>query len=253
MASAVLAPSADTLSLACPIGFASWRSALALMLPPEDRSKARALAAAELADAHRSGVSRRIGIALRALGLLDDDREAGRAKLGQAVAVLADSPARLEHARALVELGASLRRDSRRAASRASLRDGLDLAARCGATRLADRARTELAATGARPRRERVTGRDALTPSELRVAHMASRGLRQRRDRPDSVRDQEHHRYAPRAPLRQTRHQEPQAAFRRPRRPFSTERSSMTAVTRSIGLAVEPSIALFGAPSFEGG
>jgi DNA-binding CsgD family transcriptional regulator len=42
---------------------------------------------------------------------------------------------------------------------------------------LADRARTELAATGARPRRERVTGRDALTPSELRVAQMASRGL----------------------------------------------------------------------------
>ena len=89
------------------------------------------------------------------------------------MSVLADSPARLEHARALVQLGAALRRHGDRAAARAPLRDGLDLAARCGAIRLAERARTELAATGARPRREHITGRDALTPSEQRVALMA--------------------------------------------------------------------------------
>ena len=127
-------------------------------------------------DAQRSGQARRIGVALRALGTLEQDRDAARSRLEQAVAVLAESPARLEHARALVELGAARRRHGNRVAARAPLREGLDQAARCGAIRLAQRARTELAATGARPRREYTTGRDALTPSELRVAQMAAEG-----------------------------------------------------------------------------
>ena len=38
-------------------------------------------------------------------------------------------------------------------------------------------ARTELAATGARPRRAILTGLDSLTPSELRVAELAGNGL----------------------------------------------------------------------------
>jgi DNA-binding CsgD family transcriptional regulator len=146
------------------------------MLGSAERDEALALVGAELLDARRSGHARRIGIALRALGMLETDPDAGRGHLEEAVTVLADSPARLEHARALVELGAALRRHGNRAAARAPLRDGLDLAGRCGAIRLADRARTELVATGARPRREYVTGRDALTPSELRVALMAAEG-----------------------------------------------------------------------------
>jgi DNA-binding CsgD family transcriptional regulator len=81
-----------------------------------------------------------------------------------------------EHARALVDLGASHRRAGERVAAREPLREGLDLAVTCGAVRLADRARTELAATGARPRRERTTGRDSLTPSELRIALLAADG-----------------------------------------------------------------------------
>ena len=75
-----------------------------------------------------------------------------------------------------MELGADRRRRGERAAARAPLREGLDLAVRAGALRLAERARTELAAAGARPRREFWTGRDALTPSELRVARMAAEG-----------------------------------------------------------------------------
>jgi DNA-binding CsgD family transcriptional regulator len=50
----------------------------------------------------------------------------------------------------------------------------------CGATRLAERATIELAATGARPRRLRAVGRDALTPSEQRIARMAADGLSNR-------------------------------------------------------------------------
>jgi DNA-binding CsgD family transcriptional regulator len=46
-----------------------------------------------------------------------------------------------------------------------------------GAARLADTARQELRAAGARPRRAAYTGADALTPSERRVAELAADGL----------------------------------------------------------------------------
>ncbi|HEX6488711.1 MAG TPA: LuxR C-terminal-related transcriptional regulator [Candidatus Dormibacteraeota bacterium] len=159
-----------------PIGCPAWRSQLALMLGRSEHSEALQLVNEELRDAERSGMPRRIGVAVRALGLLTEDWETSRRHLEQAVTILGGSPARLEHARALVELGAALRRHNQRAGARLVLRDGLDLADRCGAVRLADRAYSELAATGARPRRQRVTGREALTASELRVAHMAAEG-----------------------------------------------------------------------------
>ena len=145
------------------------------MLPPQQRDEALELVSAELADARRIGLPRGIGVALRTLGILEAGDD-GRSHLEQAVAVLADSPARLEHARSLVELGAALRRDRSRTAARPLLRDGLDLATRCGAIRLAERARTELAASGARPRRAHASGRDSLTPSELRIARIAAVG-----------------------------------------------------------------------------
>lgn len=158
-----------------PNGFSSWRAQLALMLPRQQRDEALELVTGELADARRIGLARGVGVALRALGMLVGGAD-GRSHLEEAASVLADSPARLEHARALVELGAALRRDRGRVAARAALRDGLELAARCGAVRLPERAQTELAATGARPRRLYASGRDSLTPSELRVAQMAAEG-----------------------------------------------------------------------------
>jgi DNA-binding CsgD family transcriptional regulator len=101
----------------------------------------------------------------------------GLADLREAADVLRESGARLEHARALVEFGAALRRANQRAAAREPLRAGLDLAYRCGAGRLAHRAATELRATGARPRRAVLTGLEALTPSERRVAELAAGGM----------------------------------------------------------------------------
>jgi DNA-binding CsgD family transcriptional regulator len=58
------------------------------------------------------------------------------------------------------------------------LREGLELAERCGATPLAERAQEELSATGAR-RKKRVllSGPESLTPSERRIAGMAADGL----------------------------------------------------------------------------
>ena len=51
---------------------------------------------------------------------------------------------------------------------------------RLGARRIANQARAELIAAGARPRRDAVTGRDALTAGELRVARLAAEGLSNR-------------------------------------------------------------------------
>jgi DNA-binding CsgD family transcriptional regulator len=140
-----------------------------------DRERACALAESELADARALGGRRGLGIALRVAGLARGGPP-GLRLLEESVAVLRESPARLERARSLAELGATLRRAGQRQAARPLLTEALDLAAGCGARPLADRARTELKAAGGRPRRERRSGVDALTPSELRVALLAAEG-----------------------------------------------------------------------------
>jgi DNA-binding NarL/FixJ family response regulator len=94
----------------------------------------------------------------------------------RSTATLAGSSADLESAYALVDYGAALRRAGQRKQARDALSRGLDLAAHCGANNLADRAASELRAAGARPRRQRLTGRDALTASELRIAKLAAKG-----------------------------------------------------------------------------
>src|SRR5439155_8648775 len=67
-----------------------------------------------------------------------------------------------------------------RADSREVLRVALDLAHRCGALALTERARNELIAAGGRPRRLVVSGLDSLTPSERRIAQLAAAGLSNR-------------------------------------------------------------------------
>ncbi len=100
--------------------------------------------------------------------------------LEAAVATLADSPARLEHARALLDLGATLRAAGKRTAARQPLLDALLLATRCGAAVLERRAREELAAIGVRPRTTERSGADSLTPSERRVVELAATGATNR-------------------------------------------------------------------------
>ena len=81
-----------------------------------------------------------------------------------------------ELAMSLLELGAALRRTGRRRDALDPLRGALDVAAQCGAAAIAERARGELALAGARPRRDMITGRDALTAGERRVAERAAEG-----------------------------------------------------------------------------
>lgn len=56
----------------------------------------------------------------------------------------------------------------------------MDGAHACGATALTQRAREELRASGARPRRAALSGIDALTGAERRVADLAAQGLTNR-------------------------------------------------------------------------
>ncbi len=167
-----------TLGWSGPSQFA-WRSQAALALDQlGDETRARSLAAEELQLARVCGAPRPVGIALRANGLLIED---GRLELlRESVSVLEASGAELEHARALVDLGAALRRGRQPRQARSPLRAGHALATSCGATLLAARAHEELLASGARPRRTAIRGRDALTPSELRVAELAAQSLRNR-------------------------------------------------------------------------
>ncbi len=81
---------------------------------------------------------------------------------------------------ALADLGAMLRRRNRRSQARELLRQALDAAYRSAARRLAERAETELRATGARPRGVVPTGLDSLTASERRIAELASQDLTNR-------------------------------------------------------------------------
>jgi DNA-binding NarL/FixJ family response regulator len=140
-----------------------------------ERDRARELAQAELADVESFGAPRAVGVASRVAGLVEGG-EHGLELLERSVRALRDSPALLERARSLGELGAARRRAGERTAARELLAEALDLAARCGAGPLAGRVREELRAAGARPRREWRTGVEALTPSELRIVRLAVEG-----------------------------------------------------------------------------
>jgi DNA-binding CsgD family transcriptional regulator len=156
--------------------FCPWRSQAALALHTLGRvEEAHNLAQEELNFSRRWGAPRTVGISLRALGLVEGG-SAGEERLQEAVKVLAESGARLEHARALIDLGAALRRGNRRSEARTHLRAGLELAQQCGATALFEHANDELAATGAHRRTILLSGLDALTASERRVAQMAAEG-----------------------------------------------------------------------------
>jgi ATP/maltotriose-dependent transcriptional regulator MalT len=154
-----------------------WRIEAAIALAALDRrEEATRLLDEQRPFTERWGIPRHTGQLLRARGHVATGEES-LTLLRAAVEQFASSPARLEEARTRLELGAALRRANARTEAREELRLALDLADRCGAWRLTGLAREELAASGARPQRERLSGIDALTGSELRVARMAAEGL----------------------------------------------------------------------------
>ena len=153
-----------------------WRSVAAVSLAELGRHvEARELAADEVRRATAFGAPRALGVALRAQALVGPRR--GRADvLREARSVLQASGARLEHARVLADLGATLRAGGERTAAREPLLEALALSTRCGARALERRVRAELASIGIRPRTIARSGAHSLTPSELRVAQLAADG-----------------------------------------------------------------------------
>lgn len=137
-------------------------------------AEARTVLEPALAVARHTGSPSALGPTLRIAGLTE--QPVNTALLREALDVLESSELHLERARVLADLGASLRRGGSRRDARQPLLEAMDIAHQCGADPLVDRVRAELQASGARPRRERRTGLEALTPSERRVAQHACEG-----------------------------------------------------------------------------
>jgi DNA-binding CsgD family transcriptional regulator len=158
-------------------GYCPWRTTGAeAALALGERRLAEELAHTAAARAERTkALTERIRTQ-RVLGLCQGPKK-GVATLNAAARLVEGAPPRLETIRLFVDLGAGLRRANQRAAARRPLERAADMAWAGGATALHKRARIELAATGARPRRDMLlSGPDSLTPSERRIAELAAIG-----------------------------------------------------------------------------
>ena len=150
--------------------------AVRALLAAEERDEALALAENDVRMARAFGAPATTSAALVGLGLCQDDREQSIGLLEEAVGEAQRSESRVALMAALVELGGARRRAGHRAAARDPLRAAIDVAHRTGAAAFGDRARDELRATGARPRRQLLSGPASLTASERRVAQLAVEG-----------------------------------------------------------------------------
>ncbi|WP_052442625.1 tetratricopeptide repeat protein [Streptacidiphilus neutrinimicus] len=152
-----------------------WMSTLALALADTDPERARSLAADAYGRALRSGTNSAEGMALHAWAKVAEPAME-LDLLRRAVSALGQSPIAFEHASALVDYGAALRRDGRLRDAVAALEQGLDIARDCGATSLAERARRELKASGVSPHRLRPMPSRDLTALQLRAAQLTVGG-----------------------------------------------------------------------------
>jgi ATP/maltotriose-dependent transcriptional regulator MalT len=151
-----------------------WRAPAALAAHAVgDAEQAARLIDEEIALSREFGLDAQLGAGLRVQAILHGHEIS---ILEQAIELLESADAPLELARALVDLGGALRRGGRRVDCREPLRRAQDLAHQCGATMLEQRARDELLSSGARPRRAMISGIEALTPSERRIADLVAQG-----------------------------------------------------------------------------
>ena len=118
----------------------------------------------------------RSGIEARSRALLS---EGARAEAGfrEAIEHLGRTRVRAELARTHLLYGEWLRRENRRVDARASLRAAHDQFTSMGMEAFAERARTELLATGETVRKRTIETRDDLTAQERHIAQLASDGL----------------------------------------------------------------------------
>ncbi|MGW4041849.1 ATP-binding protein [Streptomyces sp. NPDC004721] len=122
-----------------------WAGHLALAVAEEDPARARALTAKMLRRAERYGTPTAIGEALSFSAAVAEDGQALPLR-ERAVEILRRSPSRHAYAEALIDLGAELGRGGGTDRATGLLSEGVELAEECGADRLAERGRAELAA-----------------------------------------------------------------------------------------------------------
>jgi len=157
-----------------------WRvAAAAALLELGERERAHALSAEQLELARRFGAPHAVGPALRQHGVVIGGTE-GCELARAAVAELEGSFARLELARALVDLAALTGEAAPAAQVRELLGRAATLAESLGSIALARRASDQLVRAGGRPRRPRRLGWRGLTATEQRVARLATQGLSNR-------------------------------------------------------------------------
>ena len=208
--------------------YVPWRSLKAQALERLGRQvEAVALAEDELEIARGWGSAGHRGRSLRVLGTIL--RADGIEQLEEACALLEQAPARLEHAKALAALGATLRRARKPTEAREPLRRALELADMCGAQPLADAVRAEIYATGARPRTTALRGVWRIDRERAPGRRSCGRWADEPRHRADPVRDAQDGRGASQQRVPQAGHRLAARARARPRRVILTRLDSLTA------------------------
>ncbi|WP_329172378.1 AAA family ATPase [Streptomyces decoyicus] len=151
----------------------AWRSrAAAAHLVLGEASAAQELVDEELDLARRGQIPRTVGVALCMAGKLASGAQRVEL-LDEAVSVLTPTPAHLELARALHDLGVALADRGDLDGARRALRKGLTLASACGAAAPAKRLRQRLYDAGGRAGKN---SSGLLTPGEERVSALAAQG-----------------------------------------------------------------------------
>ncbi|WP_151483742.1 helix-turn-helix transcriptional regulator, partial [Streptomyces albicerus] len=123
-----------------------------------------------------SGTDWALGMEARSRALLSEGDAAERL-YREAIERLARTRVRVELARAQLLYGEWLRRENRRVDARAQLGIAHEMFSQIGAEAFAERARSELHATGATVRKRTVATRTALTAQEAQIARLAGEGL----------------------------------------------------------------------------
>jgi len=154
-----------------------WRQEVTEGLASLGRSsEAREIISVAEERARSFGAPHTIASVLRARAAIEP-RDSSIVTLREAAGMFESTGLPHELARTLVRLGAALRRRGDRSEARSVLEKGLELAHASGAGGIRAAAHDELAASGARPRSDVLTGVGALTASEMRTAKLAAQGL----------------------------------------------------------------------------
>jgi DNA-binding CsgD family transcriptional regulator len=120
------------------------------------------------------------GLLVRCRAVLTEDEEEAERLFEEAVREHTSDAPVFERARTQLAYGERLRRARRKIEARTQLRTALDTFEGLGNPLWAERARTELNATGEKARKRDVSTLDDLTPQELRIAQLVAAGATNR-------------------------------------------------------------------------